>query len=346
MICERIIVLMFLDPFFMLSVLICDDSLVARKQVAKCLPQDLESSIHFAKHGEEALDAICENKADLLLLDLNMPVMDGYETLKHIQAQALGTRTIVISGDIQPEARQRVLALGAIDFIQKPVNAEELRSTLEKHNILQRQAAPCEASGGLDDLVRDCYQELANVAMGQAADHLARTMNVFVRMPIPNVNLIEVSELHMLLSDVDAHDTTSGVCQGFLGDGISGEALCVLSDSSFSDMARIMQVEGKIDDQMQLELLMDVGSVLIGTCLRGIASQLDMQFRQGHPVVLGQHQSVQELIKANKSTWRRTLAIELSYGLEGFNVQCDLVLLFTEDSMDMLNAKLAHLMED
>jgi hypothetical protein len=55
---------------------------------------------------------------------------------------------------------------------------------------------------------------------------------------------------------------------------------------------------------------------------------------------------VQDLINANKSAWRKTLAIELSYGLEGFNVQCDLVLLFTEDSMEMMNAKLAHLLED
>jgi hypothetical protein len=71
-----------------------------------------------------------------------------------------------------------------------------------------------------------------------------------------------------------------------------------------------------------------------------------MKFRQGHPVVLGQHQSVQELINANKNAWKKTLAIELSYGLEGYDVHCDLLLLFTEDSMDMMNAKLAHLMED
>ena len=71
-----------------------------------------------------------------------------------------------------------------------------------------------------------------------------------------------------------------------------------------------------------------------------------MQFRQGHPVVLGQHQSVQELINANKNAWKKTLAIEVSYGLEGFNVQCDLVLLFTEESMEMMNSKLAHLMEE
>lgn len=330
----------------MLSVLICDDSMVARKQVAKCLPQDFDSSIHFAKHGEEALDAICDNKGDLLLLDLNMPVMDGYETLKNIKEQQLKTKTIVISGDIQPEARKRVLALGAIDFIQKPVNADELRAVFEKHHIIQKQEDAARPQLEIAEDIRDCYQEVANVAMGQAGAHLARTMNVFVKLPIPNVNLIEVSELHMLLSDVDAHESTSGVCQGFLGDGISGEALCVLSDSSFADMAEIMQVKGSIDDQMQLELLMDVASILIGTCLRGIASQLDMQFRQGHPVVLGQHQSVQDLISANKSAWRKTLAIELSYGLEGFNVQCDLVLLFTEDSMEMMNAKLAHLLED
>lgn len=330
----------------MLSVLICDDSMVARKQVAKCLPQDLKSSIHFAKHGQEALDVICENNCDLLLLDLNMPVMDGYETLSHIKQQALTTKTIVISGDIQPEARQRVLNLGAIDFIQKPVNADELKAALAKHHFLQQQETPIAEPDNLDEKIRDCYQEVANVAMGQAGNHLARALNVFVCLPIPNVNLIEVSELHMMLSDIDAHDSTSGICQGFLGDGISGEALCILSDSSFSDMAKIMQVDGDLDDQMQLELLMDAASILIGTCLRGIANQLDMQFRQGHPVVLGQHQSVQELINTNKSNWRKTLAIELSYGLEGFNVKCDLILLFTEDSMEMMNAKLAHLLED
>jgi chemotaxis protein CheY-P-specific phosphatase CheC len=199
---------------------------------------------------------------------------------------------------------------------------------------------------GLDEALRDCYQEVTNVAMGQAGDHLARIMNVFVKLPIPNVNLIEVSELHMMLSDIELHEQTSGVCQGFLGDGISGEALCILSDSSFGDVAKILNIQEDVDDQLQLEMLMDVASILIGSCLAGFAKQLDMQFRQGHPVVLGQHQSVEDLIQANKSNWRRTLAIELSYGLEGYNVQCDLILLFTEDSLDTLNSKLAHLLED
>jgi len=330
----------------MLSVLICDDSLVARKQVAKCLPQDWDVNVHFAKHGEEALAALCEGKGQVLLLDLNMPVMDGYQTLQAIQEQQLLTKTIVISGDIQPEAKARVLALGASDFIKKPVSAEELTAVLQKHNVLALAVDEPAEPDALDELTRDCYQEVTNVAMGQAGDHLARIMNVFVKLPVPNVNLIEVSELHMMLSDVHANEQTSAVCQGFLGDGVSGEALCILSDSSFGDVAKILNITEEVDDELQLEMLMDVASILIGSCLSGIARQLDMSFRQGHPVVLGQHQSVEDLIKANKGSWRKTLAIELSYGLEGYNVQCDLVILFTEDSMNTLNSKLAHLMED
>ena len=84
----------------MYSVLICDDSLVARKQVAKCLPQDWEVGVHFAKHGREAIEALQSGKGQVLLLDLNMPVMDGYETLKAIQKQGLNTKVVVISGDI------------------------------------------------------------------------------------------------------------------------------------------------------------------------------------------------------------------------------------------------------
>ena len=155
----------------------------------------------------------------------------------------------------------------------------------------------------------------------QAGDHLARIMNVFVRLPIPNVNLIEVSELHMMLSDIESHEQVTAVCQGFLGPGISGEALCILSDSSFEDVAKILNVEGEVDDQLQLELLMDAASILIGTCLTGLAHQMDINFSQGHPIVLGQHRAITEIISMNQIKWKRTLAIELSYGLEGYNVQ-------------------------
>lgn len=331
----------------MLSVLITDDSLVARKQVAKCLPQDWEVAVHFAKNGAEAIQALEEGKGQVMFLDLNMPVMDGYETLKAILDKGLESKVIVISGDIQPEAHERVKALGALEFIEKPVAPEFLNQTLINLGIIGEQAQEEEMeASSLDPEIRDCYQEITNIAMGQAGDHLARILNVFVRLPIPNVNLIEVSELHMMLQDIEDKDSVSGICQGFLGPGVSGEALFILSDSSFGDVAQILNIEEDVDDQMQLEMLMDAANILIGTCLSGLANQLDLHFSQGHPVVLGQHRNVSELITSNRKKWRRTLAIELSYGLEGYNVQCDLVLMFTEESMNVMNYKLSHLLED
>ncbi|GGF67142.1 response regulator [Alteromonas lipolytica] len=331
----------------MFSVLICDDSLVARKQVAKCLPQDWEVAIHFAKHGGEAIEALKAGKGQVLLLDLNMPEMDGYQTLEAIGQLGLKTSVIVVSGDVQPEAHERVKKLGALEFIRKPVNAEELLAVLSKHGLIDGpEEAPETEFSPLDPDIRDCYQEITNIAMGRAGDHLARTLNVFVHLPIPNVNLIEVSELHMLLSDIDNHERVSAVCQGFVGPGVQGEALCILSDSSLEDVAKILNITGEVDDQKQLELLMDAASILIGTCLSGIAEQLDISFAQGQPVVLGQHRNITEIIATNKLKWKRTLAIEISYGLEGYQTVCELLLLFTESSMETLNYKLAHLLED
>ncbi|MEW6991335.1 response regulator [Colwelliaceae bacterium 6441] len=356
--------------------LICDDSNMARKQVAKSLPDGWDVDISFATNGHEAIALIKAGKGDVLLLDLNMPEMDGYQVLEAIVKEDLPTMVVVISGDIQPEAHQRVTSLGALDFIKKPVNKEKLTEILKSYGIFSNEeisiepvintvleekvslsamtepATPAqdvmeelESALTLDADLRDCYQEIANVAMGQAGDLLARLLDVFVVLPIPNVNLIEVSELSMALSAVEAHESTSGVCQGFIGAGISGEALLILNDSSFKDVASLMNYQYEVDTSTELELLMDMANVLIGACLKGVSEQLDMSFSQGHPVVLGQHRKISELIATNSTKWKRTLAIEISYNIENYPIKCDLLLLFTEASMNTLNNKIAYLLD-
>jgi len=340
-------------------VLICDDSNVARKQMARSLPQDWDVEISFANDGSQALTAIQEGLGDILFLDLNMPVMDGYETLENIVKLDLPTMTIVVSGDIQPEAHARVKKLGAVEFIKKPIDPESLANILVNfglyrpggtQTIKQDTSTPSTAiltrpDDGEPIDYRDCMQEISNVAMGQAADLLARLLNVFVKLPIPNVNVLEVSELEMALSLAEQGDTYSAVCQGFIGHGISGEALIIFSDSSFSDMANLLNYKGELDRTVELELIMEVASILSGACIKGIAEQLDIKFSQGHPMVLGQHVKVGELIKANSNRWKETLAIEITYEIENHNITCDLLLLFTEDSLEKLYKQLSFLMD-
>jgi hypothetical protein len=63
-------------------------------------------------------------------------------------------------------------------------------------------------------------------------------------------------------------------------------------------------------------------------------------------VVLGQHCNVSELINANVANWKRTLTIEISYGIENYDITCDLLLVFTEDSIQTLKYKVNYLLED
>jgi chemotaxis protein CheY-P-specific phosphatase CheC len=326
--------------------------------MARTLPSDWDIEVSFAQHGEEAIAAIKEGLGDILFLDLNMPVMDGYQTLEEIKRLDLPTMVIVVSGDIQPEAHKRVKELGAVEFIKKPTSQEALVELLEKFGLYspssntvtaaptEKKELPAIKKGAIGKIeYRDCIQEISNVAMGQAADLLARLLNVFVKLPVPRVNLLEVSELEMALALTEQDNTYSAVCQGFIGSGICGEALLIFSDSSFTDIAKLLKFTGEIDRTVELELLMEVASILVGACTNGIAQQLDTTFSQGHPVVLGQHVKVSELIKANSKRWKKTMAIEITYEIENYNISCDLLLLFTEDSLENLNKRLSYLMD-
>jgi CheY-like chemotaxis protein len=116
--------------------LICDDSMMARKQVARSLPEGWDVDITFATNGAEGLQAIREGKGEMVFLDLTMPEMDGYQVLEAVKNEGLDTMIIVISGDIQPTAHARVMGLGAIEFIQKPVNGDKLAETLKKFGLI------------------------------------------------------------------------------------------------------------------------------------------------------------------------------------------------------------------
>ncbi len=324
-----------------IPVLICDDSSMARKQMARALPQEWDVDVSFAENGVQGIKAIKAGKAEVLFLDLNMPEMDGYQVLEAIRAQDLPTMVVVVSGDIQPEAYQRVMQLGAVAFIKKPVSGEQIEEILLQYGI-RGDSKGNVRNISVDVDILDAYREIANVAMGRAGDLLARLLDVFVILPIPNVNMIEVSELRMALNEVADNDTLSAVCQGFIGAGIAGEALLMFNESSFSDIAELMKYKGDIDETAQLELLMDVASILLGACLTGIADQLDISFSQGHPMVIGRHVKVRDLLKYNASQWNKTLAIEIAYSIENRRINCDLLLLFTEDSLPALNKQLAY----
>lgn len=333
----------------MIPLLVCDDSNMARKQLIRALPAEWPVSLSQATNGEEALALIRQGLGPVMLLDLTMPVLDGYQTLAALSAEGLGSKVIVVSGDVQEEAVRRVRELGALAFIKKPADPEILRQTLIDLKLFDPQATPAAQAqaAALSDLkvsFRDALREVSNVAMGRAAALLAKVLGVFVQLPVPQVNIFEVSELHMTLLDAQRGERFSAICQGFIGEAIAGEALLLFHDSEVNDMARLLGWQPKNEAQTS-EMLLDLASILIGACLAGVAEQLDLRFSQGHPQLLGQHASLDQLIQINRQRWRKTLAVEISYSLEGHAIHFDLLLLFTEDSIKRLTDKIGYLME-
>ena len=84
--------------------------------------------------------------------------------------------------------------------------------------------------------------------------------------------------------------------------------------------------------------------VLIGACLKGIMDQLDITLSQGHPIVLGRHIKVGDLLKTSSQRWKQTFTIEMGYKIENRHITADLLLLFTEDSMNDMRRHVWHLM--
>lgn len=89
----------------------------------------------MASHGGEAMDVLRMMPITVLFLDLTMPVMDGVQVLEAIKAEKIEVFVIVVSGDVQPQMHERVMGLGALDFVQKPVTAEKLLSSLQSYGL-------------------------------------------------------------------------------------------------------------------------------------------------------------------------------------------------------------------
>jgi len=112
------------------SILITDDSLIARKKL-KMLLKETGFKITEAVSGKEALEVIEIENFDILLLDLLMPEVDGFEVLRNLKSRNLNMTIIVISADIQEATKELCMELGASGFLNKPPSKNELLDTIE-----------------------------------------------------------------------------------------------------------------------------------------------------------------------------------------------------------------------
>ena len=111
--------------------LIVDDSSVMRKIVERSLRQaglDLVT-VHEAGSGSEGLEMLKGKQVDLILSDINMPMMDGLEFLRQLRAQDLapGVPVVMITTESSEEHVKQAILAGAQGYIRKPFTAEQVK---------------------------------------------------------------------------------------------------------------------------------------------------------------------------------------------------------------------------
>jgi CheY-like chemotaxis protein len=119
-----------------MKILIVDDDVMIRRMLQRRLSLKNHTTA-LAENGKECLDIISEFRPDIVLLDMHMPIMDGYETVKTLRDQYYKGLVIAVTASAASNQTHRCIDAGCDYYIPKPVkeNFEELiLQLLQKHN--------------------------------------------------------------------------------------------------------------------------------------------------------------------------------------------------------------------
>ncbi|KPK14295.1 MAG: hypothetical protein AMK69_29175, partial [Nitrospira bacterium SG8_3] len=127
---------------------------------------------HTSTCGKQAMESLAENGFDLVLLDIVMPDVDGYQVMDYIDCRSLDTPVIFITGHAYVDSAVAALRRGAYDCLRKPLDHEELLKTVagvvdrKRRNDGQKQLfkRPLEAKEELEALQKVKHELLARMS--------------------------------------------------------------------------------------------------------------------------------------------------------------------------------------
>ncbi len=162
------------------SILVVDDT-PANLQVLAGMLKDRGFKVRPVPSGKLALLAAQRDPPDLIMLDINMPEMNGYEVCEHLKAddRLKGIPVIFISALTEPLDKVKAFAIGGVDYITKPFQMEELRARVETHLKLRRLQVELEEN--------NARLAMANERMSRDLAAAAKIQKAFLPCAAPGV---------------------------------------------------------------------------------------------------------------------------------------------------------------
>jgi adenylate cyclase len=227
------------------TALVVDDSAVNRRVLVRRL-QTLGLAVIEAENGREALDRLDEDSVDVVLLDVVMPELDGYQTLAAMKAddRLRHIPVLIVSGVEELDSVVRCIELGATDYLTKPINpsilAARINASLSAKRLHDLEQESYERQAALNRTIERQKQELSRFLSPQVAALVSspegeqllaghrreitvafcdlRGFTSFAERADPEELMTLLNEYHRMMGvAITAHD---GTLEHFAGDGV------------------------------------------------------------------------------------------------------------------------------
>ena len=198
----------------------------------------------------------------------------------------------------------------------------------------------------LSDDQDDALREITNIGMGRAGEQLAKVLNTFVELSIPQLTITTPDELTGDMGKmISLNGEATSIRQAFFGHW-RGEALTLFQEPDCNKLAKMMGYTGDLDRDLELELMLDVSNILVGACLNGIAHTLGSDLNFSPPSLIAKRATLNEIFKTSTFDWKHVLLMEVCFKLENIDFTAHLIMMISEDSLATLQGDLDSFLED
>jgi class 3 adenylate cyclase len=259
------------------TLLIADDNRVNRLMLARGLEQE-GHNVAFAEHGAEALELLRQQPFDLLLLDVLMPELDGYEVLAKLKddPHLRGIPVIVTSALDELDSVVRCLEMGAEDYLTKPVNPvllnARINASLEKKRLRDQQReliSKFATKEVAEDLLTSGFSLGGQYVEASAMFCDIRSFTTISESREPAETIELLNDYYLLM--MDAITGEGGIVNQMIGDGLMSifgapvpredhRQAAVLAARQMVELIRLFNEEQAARDKVQIQIGVGIAS--------------------------------------------------------------------------------------
>lgn len=323
----------------MAKILIVDDSATSRS-IAALMIGDAHA-LTEASSGQEALDRMSAESFDIVLLDLLMPGMGGFEVLGLLAARGSRVPVIIATADIQNSTRAHAKALGASALINKPLMRRSLEAAIAAAlgATALGEAALGEAASvpSLEPSIKAAFQEMMAAALEKAAAVLNTMLSSSIVLTVPAIEAINSRDLSARFSKQGAGKLSAIEmrCAG----GFDASIELIFTSEDAGKLADCVLGAGAERDSQRSGALCEIGNIVINAVLGTISNTLDVDLSFTVPSYLEGSASalVDELTLPKLGI---IILVQTMFEVKDLCIDGDIALFLTLKSFESLSARL------